>query len=294
MQTSQYSKSYQLTKKYGTSYFIATLLMGKQDRQHVYALYSLCRYADDLVDVADGKPGTNDSAKADLADFKSKVYEAIENGSSDPNLLGAIAKTYNELELDIELLDKFFKSMEMDLDITSYDTHQDLERYTDGSAAVIGEMVLPILEKDSNKHESLRPFARDLGFAFQLTNFLRDVGEDLQRGRIYIPLKSFADHGVDPKDIKYNTAFKEMMKSEIEYTRKIYRRSYEGVVQLRGRRGACVRCAYRLYGGILDEIERANYDVLNDRVFVPKVKKYQIALRELTRFNPHFEKRSVL
>jgi phytoene/squalene synthetase len=283
MENRRYRESYQLTKKYGTSYFIATLLMDSQSRKHVYALYSMCRFADDLVDVADGKPGTSAQARENLAAFKADVFSAIKQGCRDENLLGAIAKTWNELELDMTLAEKFFASMEMDLDVTRYETHDDLEGYTDGSAAVIGEMVLPILEKDSSRQDHLRTSARNLGFAFQLTNFLRDVGEDLERGRLYIPLKSCADAGVDPDNIVYNQAFIDMMKTEIAYTKGIYHSCREGVLELTGRPGACVRTAYRLYGGILEEIEKANYDVLSQRVRVSKASKYAIASQELLR-----------
>ena len=269
----QYSECYQLTKKYGTSYFYSALLLNRSERKHIYALYSLCHYADDLVDVDDGKPGTTLNAKSDLLTFKNDVFSAIENGSDDSNLLGAISKTWNQLSLPIEYLERFFRSMEMDLAVTSYETFDDLLIYMEGSAAVIGEMVLPVIEPDYKKHDEIRESARALGNAFQLTSLLRVVGEDALRGRTYIPLKDFSDFGLDPNNFEIGRAFRDLMKFEIDRNREFYRQAYPGVIALKGRRGACVRTAYRLYGGILDEIESNGFDTLSNRVRLSGRKK---------------------
>ena len=280
-----YEESQLLTKQYGTSYYYAALLLTKVERNHIFALYSLCRYADDLVDVDDGKPGTSLNAKKSLAKFEEKVNEAIDNNYKGEDLFGSIAKTWNELDLNRILLDKFFLSMRMDLTVSSYETLEDLQRYTDGSAAVIGEMVIPVIAPNIN-HDDIRETARNLGDAFQLTNFIRDISEDLARGRTYLPLKDFANFGVDPKNIENNNDFKEFIKYEIETTLKFYISAYEGVIKLKGRRGACVRTAYRLYGAILEEICRADYEILNFRVRVPKSRKIFVMARELLRIRP--------
>lgn len=277
-----YEQSHDLTKKYGTSYFYAALLLTKPERNHIFALYSLCRYADDLVDVLDGKPGTSTSAKKNLAKFEEEVNQAIDDRYVGEDLLGAIAKTWNELNLDRQLLDKFFLSMRLDLSVSSYETLEDLMKYTDGSAAVIGEMVLPVIAPDID-HETIRQSARDLGDAFQLTNFIRDIGEDQVRGRTYLPLKDFAEFGIDPNAIEENQAFSDFLKNEINLNKEFYKSAYVGVTKLKGRRGACVRTAYRLYGGILEEVLRADYKILNKRVRVPKWRKIAIMIRELVR-----------
>lgn len=280
-----YEQSHYLTKKYGTSYYYSALLLTKAERNHIYALYSLCRYADDIVDVVDGKPGTSLNAKKKLAKFEEEVNEAINTNYDGQNLLGAIATTWNSLNLDLRLLNKFFLSMRMDLSIASYETLEDLQTYTDGSAAVIGEMVLPVIGPDLD-HETIREAARDLGDAFQLTNFIRDIGEDKLRGRTYLPLKDFAEFGIDPDSIIENEAFRDFLKFEIRINKEFYSRAYEGVVKLKGRRGACVRTAYRLYGAILEEVTRADYRILDQRVRVPKWRKILVMARELVRFRP--------
>ena len=283
-QNDLYTESYLLTKKYGTSYFYSALLLTKSERNHIYALYSLCRYADDLVDVNDGKPGTSLNAKKNLIEFEQRVNESIATKYQGNNLFGAISKTWNELKLKNSLLDKFFLSMRMDLSVNSYKTLKELQKYTDGSAAVIGEMVLPVIAPDI-PHDDIRQSARNLGDAFQLTNFIRDIGEDLIRGRTYLPLDDFEEFGVNPDGIVENDAFKEFLKYEISVNMKFYESSYGGVIKLKGRRGACVRTAYRLYGGILEEVQKADYKMLKKRVRVPKYRKLSIMLRELIRIN---------
>lgn len=279
----QYHDSYKLTKKFGTSYFYATLLLSKENRRHIYALYSLCRFADDLVDISGDQPGMNSSALDDLMQFYDDVCRAIDDGYAENDLLGAIARTWNELHLDREYLERFFRSMRMDCEISTYDTFDDLLVYMDGSAAVIGEMVLPVIERNSSRHSELRETARTLGNAFQLTNFLRDVGEDVCRNRLYIPLKDCSEFGVDPENLVYNESFIEMMKFQDARNRQLYSDAYEGVVALSGRSGACVRTAYRLYGGILDAIEVNKYDVLSQRARLSKGKKIGTCIRELGR-----------
>lgn len=282
---SKYKESYELTKKYGTSYFYSALLLNKKSRQHIYALYSLCRHADDMVDVINGEPGMSETALADLEKFHVDIKTAIENGIDSNNLVGAVSQTWNELELPIEYLERFFQSMEMDCSVSSYDTFDDLLVYMDGSAAVIGEMVLPILQPDKSLHIKYIENARALGNAFQLTNFLRDIGEDLQRGRIYVPLKDFAEFGIDPNNIVYDEAFVRLMKFEENRNRELYSQAYPGVVALNGRNGACARTAYRLYGGILDEIRRNGYNTLAMRARLSGSKKIRTCFREFLRFN---------
>lgn len=282
----QYMQSYKLTKKFGTSYFYSALLLSKSERKHIYALYSLCRYADDLVDVVDGTPGTDKNAKRNLSKFRKDVMDSIVEHYEGDDLLGAISKTWNDLQLPIEFLERFFNSMEMDLKIAQYDSFEDLLIYMDGSAAVIGEMVLPVIEPDITNHDAVRDCARALGNAFQLTNFLRDVGEDQLRGRIYIPQKDLAEFGVDAERFELNDSFIDLMKFEISRNRKLYEQAYEGVVSLRGRRGACVRAAFRLYGGILKEIELNGYDVFSKRARMSTTRKIFITVRELFRLSP--------
>ena len=183
-----YAECARLTRAHGTTYYWGTALLPAPQRRHVYAVYALCRLADDIVDADGATTGDAVATAAALEAFRAGFDAAL--GGEPPNaVLAAIAHTVHETGIDTECFDRFFGAMAMDLNVTSYATWDDLCGYMEGSAAVIGEMMLPVLEPLTP--EALEP-ARALGFAFQLTNFLRDVGEDLDRGRVYLPADDLA------------------------------------------------------------------------------------------------------
>jgi phytoene synthase len=155
--------------------------------------------------------------------------------------------------------------MTMDLTVEQYETWADLLVYMDGSAAVIGEMMLPILEPTNAA--AIGP-ARDLGNAFQLTNFLRDVNEDLDRGRVYIPQEDVRHFGADLSERRCSAQFVELMKFEITRCRELYRSADEGLALLPPQSARSIGAARVLYGRILDKIEAQHYDVFAKRASV--------------------------
>ena len=148
----------------------------------------------------------------------------------------------------------------------------------DGSAAVIGEMMLPILEP---RTDAATGPARDLGLAFQLTNFLRDVGEDLDRGRVYLPAEDVQRFGADPRRRRADEPWRRLMRFEIERARRLYASADEGIALLPPASARCVRAARILYAEILDEIEAAGYDVFSARARVPTWRKAVVAARAM-------------
>jgi phytoene synthase len=173
--------------------------------------------------------------------------------------------------------------MAMDLDTAKYATWGDLVDFMDGSAAVIGEMMLPVLRPTDAA--ALRP-ARDLGVAFQLTNFLRDVGEDLDRGRIYLPQEDLERFGADPQTRTATPEWVALMRFEIARNREIYAAADRGIPMLPGRSARCVHTARVLYSEILDRIEAIGYDVFSARARVPAPRKLAVAVRSLLRPAP--------
>jgi phytoene synthase len=163
----------------------------------------------------------------------------------------------------------------MDLGVDSYATWDDLLVYMDGSAAVIGEMMLPVLEP--RDPVGARQPARDLGLAFQLTNFLRDVGEDLDRGRVYLPGEDLARLGADPFARTVDRPWRLLMGFEIERARTLYASADRGIDLLPPRSAACVRAARVLYSGILEQIEANDYDVFASRARVSTPRKLATA-----------------
>ncbi|MEO5901184.1 MAG: phytoene/squalene synthase family protein [Ilumatobacteraceae bacterium] len=268
-----YAECRGLNKRYGTTYYWSTFALPRIKRHHVWALYALCRRADDIVDAMDGTPV--EARAAALAAFGDELFAGIAAGRSDDIVLKAVVHTIRSFDIDPMCFRRFLNSMTMDLSIASYATWEDLLVYTDGSAAVIGEMMLPILEPTSPEAAA---HARDLGTAFQLTNFLRDVAEDLDRGRVYLPLEDLAKFGADPARRVIDQPWIDVMRFEIDRCRALYASADIGIAMLPASSARCVATARRLYSQILDRIEVAGYDVFTTRVRVPMGRKVLTAV----------------
>jgi phytoene synthase len=273
-----YALCRELARAHGTTYYWATALLPKPSRRHVWALYAFARHADDIVDDLGEAPVAE--REAALRSFGQTFFADLDAGHSDDPLLRGVVHTVVELDIDPECFRRFLRSMEMDLTINGYDTWDDLLDYMDGSAAVIGEMMLPVLRPTSP--DALEP-ARQLGLAFQLTNFLRDVGEDLDRDRVYIPRADLERFGADPWRRHADVAWRKLMAFEIERCRQLYHAADEGLPMLPGASGRCVRTARILYSQILDRIEQAGYDVFTARRRVPTWRKLTTAGGQLAR-----------
>ncbi len=278
-----YEHCRQLNKKSGTTYYWSTTVLPKVKRHHVHALYGFCRYADDIVD--DPIPGQHGDVPTDvrakaLADFGNRFFDDLEAGDSDDLVIKATVHTVRAFRIDPECIRRFLASMTMDLTVETYETYDDLLGYMDGSAAVIGEMMLPILEPTDPA--AYGP-ARELGNAFQLTNFLRDIDEDLDRNRIYVPQEDIRRFGAESA-FETRTAtpeFRELMRFEIARTRELYRIADAGISYLPERSARCIRAARILYSRILDEIEAIDLDVFSQRARVPTWQKLTTAGRAL-------------
>ena len=273
---SSYEQCRLLNKRSGTTYYWSTHLLPNVKRHHVHALYALCRYADDIVDDM-GSTATIPQRASALAAFEARFFADLTTGRSDDAVLKAVVHTFRAFEIDRECAAKFFRSMTMDLSIATYERYEDLEEYMDGSAAVIGEMMLPILEPVDI--DEARPHARDLGLAFQLTNFLRDVAEDLDRGRVYIPQEDLRRFGADPYVRRRTDQWAAVMRFEIDRCRRLYASADLGIAMLAPSSQRCISAARDLYGGILEKIEAADYDVFAARVRVSTARKLAMAVR---------------
>lgn len=272
-----YAACARLTRDFGTTYYWGAVLLPPEQRRQVYAVYALCRLADDIVDAEGATLGDVTATRARLAAFRRRFDNAVAGHPDDPTM-AAIADTVQACQIETECFDRFFDAMAMDLDTTSYDTFDDLCGYMEGSAAVIGEMMLPVLRPTSEA--AVEP-ARALGFAFQLTNFLRDVGEDLDRGRVYLPQADLRRFGVDPAARMVDDPWRALMRFEIARNRELYARADAGIPHLPPRSARCVATARRLYSQILDRIEAADYDVFSARVRVPTWRKAATAVAML-------------
>lgn len=272
-----YERCRVLNKRYGTTYYWSTYLLPRVKRHHVHALYAFCRYADDIVD--DLGPSSVAERSAALASFGDRFFADVAAGSSSDPVLKAVVHTVRAFDIDVSCFARFLRSMAMDLTVSSYETWDDLLLYMDGSAAVIGEMMLPVLEPFDAA--VALPHARDLGNAFQLTNFLRDVAEDLDLGRVYLPqedVRKFdASSALERRVV--TPEFVDLMRFEIDRARSLYASADMGVDMLPPASARCISGARELYSQILDHIEAASYDVFSSRASVPTWRKLGVAAR---------------
>ncbi|GIH92716.1 phytoene/squalene synthase family protein [Planobispora siamensis] len=278
------TRSYELCRRFnarhGRSYYLATMLLPAWKRPHVHALYGFARYADEIVDSF---TMTGDRAAA-LDGLRDRLATALAGGPPGDAVLPAFVQTVRSFGIDHADIEAFLRAMRSDLTVTRYATYDDLLGYMEGSAAVIGTMMLPVLEPLPGMAERAREPARQLGLAFQLTNFLRDVAEDLARGRVYLPLADLDRFGVDVTDLRRPTctpALRELLAFEAARAREHYRRALEGIGLLTPSSRPCIRAAYELYGGILDRIEACEYEVLRGRAVVPRSRRLAIFTRHL-------------
>jgi 15-cis-phytoene synthase len=276
-----YAECARLTKRHGTTYYWGAALLPRERRRHVFAVYALCRLADDIVDLPQESGPDPESRRPEpvtahpqtagrLEAFAQQFRDALAAGGSDDAVMAAIVHSVRVCAIDTECFDRFFDAMAMDLTRATYETWDDLLGYMEGSAAVIGEMMLPVLQPIS---PAAKEPARSLGFAFQLTNFLRDVDEDLDRGRVYVPQEDLRRFGVDLSRREVTPEWRACLAFEIARNRELYAHADTGIALLPPRSARCVGAARVLYARILDRIERAGYDVFSERVRVPTWRK---------------------
>jgi phytoene synthase len=271
-----YERCRELHKRHGRTYYLATRLLPAWKRRHVHALYGFTRYADEIVDQTEASPPAERAAR--LMDYA----ERFQNEDIGDPILPAVLHTIAVFDLDRADFAAFLRSMAMDLTVTSYATYDDLLDYMEGSAAVIGTMMLPIL--GSSDPVAAREPARQLGLAFQLTNFIRDVAEDLDRDRVYLPDEHLAAFDVTRADLERRQAtptIKALIRYEVSKAHDHYARAAPGIPLLNPASQACMRTAFQLYRGILDEVVAADYDVFTRRATVPNRRRAVVAVQSL-------------
>ena len=273
-----YETCRKLNAEHGKTYYLASLLLPPAKRPHVWALYGFARYADEFVDsLEDPQPG-------ELISWGTTFLDALSGGPKPPDGPAlAMINTMRRWSIPRQHVEAFLESMQMDITITSYQTYAELEQYMYGSAAVIGLQMLPILEP-SNPAAASR--ARALGEAFQMTNFIRDVGDDLKRGRIYLPQEDLETFGVTREILERRVVtpmIRELLAFEIERTRALYAFAEPGIEMLHPTSRDCMHTAFTLYSEILDAVERSGYQVLTQRVSVPLSRRLKVAVPGLRR-----------
>ncbi|WP_121704485.1 phytoene/squalene synthase family protein [Streptomyces sp. E5N298] len=270
-----YAQCRRLNARHGRTYFLATRLLPLERRSAVHALYGFARWADDIVDDLD-RPRTTGERDRLLRRLEGDLADGLRTGTGDEPVVRAVVDTADRYGIGHGLFADFLSSMRADLTVTHYPTYADLQGYVHGSAAVIGLQMLPVLGTVTPREEAA-PHAAALGVAFQLTNFLRDVGEDLDRGRVYLPGDLLAAHGVDRSLLEWSRRtgrrdprIRAALVAAEAMTRDVYRTAEPGIAMLDPRVRPCIRAAFTLYGGILDAIAEQDYSVLHRRAVVSR------------------------
>ena len=271
-----YSECKRLNSLHGKTYYLATLLLPKSKRPFVHALYGFARYADEIVDDLASTLTPTEKAKV-LNSWSSGVLGDLAKGKSHDAVGAALVDTVKRFDIPHQHFVDFLHSMEMDLTVGTYATYKDLSEYVYGSAAVIGLQMVPILGPLSE--EAYQP-AEKLGIAFQLANFIRDVGEDLDRGRIYLPLDELAEYGVDEEMLyarKLTPEIVNALRFQIARVRDLQKAAAPGIDLLHPTSRPCIQAASELYCGIVDEVEAIGYDVFNKRAKTSTARRIRVA-----------------
>jgi phytoene synthase len=274
--TQSYEECKRLNALHGKTYYLATLLLPAKKRPPVHALYGFARYADEIVD--DLASTLSDEEKAhELRTWGSGVLADLRRGESNDLIGRALVDTVKTYSIPLEYFEAFMKSMEMDLTVTRYNNYDELMTYVYGSAVVIGLEMLPILGySDPRAIEA----ATALGTAFQLANFIRDIDEDIERGRIYMPLDELARFGVSEEMLlrrELTPEIIEAIKFQISRVRDLQATADAGIQYLDPISRPCIRAASELYCGIVDEIEANGYDIFNKRAKTSSWRRLRVA-----------------
>jgi 15-cis-phytoene synthase len=247
-----------ITSEHSKSFYMASGLLPEEKRSAVRALYAFCRTVDDIVDG----PNTADKDSS-LALWKWTV-QSSSVGDNDP-VAAAWIDTLNRYNIPRVYALQLIEGVARDLNQMRYQSFEDLTKYCYGVASTVGLMSMYIV---GFKSTSALPYAIKLGVALQMTNILRDVGEDARNGRVYLPQQELIEHGLCERDILRGVVtddWREFMRYQITRTRTLYAEAWQGIKFLEREGQMAIAAASEFYSGILDDIEAHDYDVFTRR-----------------------------
>ena len=271
------------TAEWAKTFYLGTLLLPYEKRRAIWAIYVWCRRTDELMDSPEAQARPVEELADRLNRWELKTRDLFKGHVHD-ELDAVMVDTLERFPQSIQPYLDMIEGQRMDLTWTRYPRFDDLRLYCYRVAGTVGLMTQGVMGLDqaySSAPWSDRPDTSDaavaLGIANQLTNILRDVGEDRGRGRIYLPLEDLEHFGYSEDDLmagRINQAWKDLMAFQLRRARQWFDRSEAGVRWLSGDARWPVWTSLRLYRGILDVIERHDYDVFNKRAYVGKLNKF--------------------
>jgi len=268
------------TRRYAKTFYFTSHILPREKRMAAYAVYGFCRYVDNVTDAA--ADHADRSALAISLTALRQELDAIYDNALGRTSWSAFRETVLRYGIPREYFHTLIRGVEMDLVKSRYQTFEELEEYCYCVASVVGLIMTRIFGSSS---ERARTPAVDLGTAMQLTNILRDIGEDQRMGRVYVPQEELARFGVSGEDLaagRVTEQFAALMRFQIERARELYRRAASGIPYLTNDGSRyCVQLMGTTYAGILDAIEQNGFDVFTRRAYVPLRRKVAIAFRHL-------------
>ena len=263
-----------------TNFYYSFLVLPPDKRRAIVAVWDFCRAVDDAVDEA----GDSSAAIREIARWRGELAAAFEGGTPRTSQGRALAPLIPQFNLPRPAFEALIEGVEMDLGSRRYDTFADLYEYCIRVASAVGLICLEIFEYGDPRS---RQYAIDLGVALQLTNILRDVPEDLRRGRVYIPQEDLRRHECSEEDLARESAgagggvrspkVKALLRQQAKRAREYYRKAAEGLPRADARRLVAAEIMGAIYRAILTRIERTDYDVFSRIVRIPRPRRALIA-----------------
>lgn len=277
-----YAEAAAATAAGSKSFYFATRFFPPELARAAHAVYWFCRYTDDLVDEC----STVEQGRKDLQSWTEALRNASEQGGdSEHPVLRVFLHTAAEYVIPLEYAFELIEGMRMDLNGTTYRSFEELRLFCYRVASVVGLMMCCVIGfEDAEDRARALPHAVDLGIAMQLTNILRDIGEDLERGRIYLPEEEMARFGYSAQELRAhvrNEGFRELMRFQVERARDYYARGNAGIRMLNKSGRFAVKVASDVYREILVRVEKSDFDVFERRAVVPPRQKYWLTARNM-------------
>jgi 15-cis-phytoene synthase len=261
----------QMSKHHAKTFYLASMFLPKIQQKPIFALYALLRTVDDIVDRAEEELKTGEITREEIQNlldaWKSRLRACYAGRIENDPIMLAWNDTLKDYRIPIELPLELIDGVAMDINFKPFERFEELYVYCYKVASVVGLMTSEIFgytNKDALEH------AVELGIAMQLTNILRDVGEDIDRGRIYLPLEDLRRFNYSREELMNKTMnenFIELIKFEIERARKYYRSSEKGIPMLKKESRFGVSISSLNYSNILTAIEKNGYDVFTKRAY---------------------------
>lgn len=276
-----YTQAAEATAEGSKSFYFATRFFPPDLAKAAHAVYWFCRYTDDLVDECP----SIEEGRRQLEDW-ARLLTAAQHSDTDHPVLAVFLDTARRYQIPMQYPFDLIEGMRMDLNQTRYETFEELRVFCYRVASVVGLMMCWVIGfENPEDREKATPYAIDLGIALQLTNILRDIGEDLGRKRIYIPREDLVRFNYSEDDLlahRRTPAFAELMKFQVARTRSYYERGNAGIPMLHQRGRFAVKVASDVYREILNRVEASNFDVFENRTVVPAARKYWLTVRNMT------------